>query len=145
MRQSWETMNSVSAGHIILTLTQPVGSGRPQPESNPGTPHQELPTLQTELFPPPPRGKCFIRKLISGLLKKLPEKCSAQKFRHIALRVRYKQNINWKIHEQLITRSFKQHLGHQMGVWKWNTEGKVVMTWLFFFLFILPSWGIGRS
>ena len=25
MRQSWETMTSVSAGHIILTPTQPVG------------------------------------------------------------------------------------------------------------------------
>ena len=41
MRQSWETMTSVSAGHIILTPTQPVGSGRPQRESNPGLPHQE--------------------------------------------------------------------------------------------------------
>ena len=27
MRQSWETMTSVSAGRIILTSTQPVGSG----------------------------------------------------------------------------------------------------------------------
>ena len=36
MRQSWETMTSVSAGHIIQTPTQPVGSGRPQRESNPG-------------------------------------------------------------------------------------------------------------
>ena len=34
MRQSWETMTSVSAGHMILTPTQPVGSGRPQRESN---------------------------------------------------------------------------------------------------------------
>ena len=41
MRQSWETMTSVSAGHIILTSTQPVGSGRPQCEWNPGPPHQE--------------------------------------------------------------------------------------------------------
>ena len=43
MRQSWETMTSVSAGHIIslLTPTQPVGSGRPLRESNPGPPHQE--------------------------------------------------------------------------------------------------------
>ena len=41
MRQSWETMTSVSAGHIILTPTKPVGSGRPQRESNPGPPHQE--------------------------------------------------------------------------------------------------------
>ena len=41
MRQSWETMTSVSAGHIILTPTQPVGSGRPLRESNPGLPHQE--------------------------------------------------------------------------------------------------------
>ena len=30
MRKSWETMTSVSAGHIIQTPTQPVGSGRPQ-------------------------------------------------------------------------------------------------------------------
>ena len=29
-RQSWETMTSISARHIILTPTQPVGSGRPQ-------------------------------------------------------------------------------------------------------------------
>ena len=28
MRQSWETMTSVSAGHIILTPTQPVGRDR---------------------------------------------------------------------------------------------------------------------
>ena len=34
-------MTSVSAGHIILTPTQPVESGRPQRESNPGPPHQE--------------------------------------------------------------------------------------------------------
>ena len=34
-------MASVSAGHIILTPTQPVGSGRPQRESNPGPPLQE--------------------------------------------------------------------------------------------------------
>ena len=33
-------MTSVSASHIILTPTQPVGSGRPQGESNPGPPHQ---------------------------------------------------------------------------------------------------------
>ena len=48
MRQSWETMTSVSACHIILTPTQPVGSGRPQRESNPG-PHQESRAIPTEL------------------------------------------------------------------------------------------------
>ena len=53
MRQSWETMTSVSAGHIILTPTQPVGSGRPQQGSNPGPPHQESRALPTEL--PRPR------------------------------------------------------------------------------------------
>ena len=41
-------MTSVSAGHIILTLTQPVGSGRSQRESNPGPPDQELRALPTE-------------------------------------------------------------------------------------------------
>ena len=47
-------MTSVSAGHIILTPTQPVGSGRPRRESNPGPAHQESPALPTEL-PRPPR------------------------------------------------------------------------------------------
>ena len=53
MRQSEEAMTSVSAGHIILTPTQPVGSGRPQRESNSGPLHQESRGLPTELpFPP---------------------------------------------------------------------------------------------
>ena len=56
-RQSWETMTSVSAGHVILTPTQPVGSGQPQQESNPGPPHQESRALPTELPPPPPPRK----------------------------------------------------------------------------------------
>ena len=42
------------SGHIILTPIQPVGSGRPQRESNPGPPHQESRALPTELPPPPP-------------------------------------------------------------------------------------------
>ena len=56
MRQRWETMTSVSAGHIILTPTQPVGSGRLQRESNPGPPHQESRALPTEL-PRSPRHR----------------------------------------------------------------------------------------
>ena len=59
MRQSWETMSSISAGHIILTPTQPVGSGRPQRGSNPGPPDQESRALPTELPCPP----CF-RKIV---------------------------------------------------------------------------------
>ena len=47
MRQRGETMTSDSAGHIILIPTQPVGSGRPQRESNPGPP------VSTELPRPP--------------------------------------------------------------------------------------------
>ena len=42
-------MTSISAGHIILTPTQPVGSGRPQRGSNPGPPDQESRALPTEL------------------------------------------------------------------------------------------------
>ena len=34
-------MTFVSVVHIILTPTQPVGSQRPQRESNPGPPHQK--------------------------------------------------------------------------------------------------------
>ena len=42
-------MTSVSAGHIILTPTQSIGSGRPQQGSNPGPPHQESRALPSEL------------------------------------------------------------------------------------------------
>ena len=49
MRQSEETMTSVSADHIILTPTQPVGSRRKKQGSNPGPPHEESRTLPTEL------------------------------------------------------------------------------------------------
>ena len=65
MRQSWETMTSVSAGHIILTPTQPVGSGRPQRESSPGPPHQESRALPTEVLRPLPwqsDAKVWIRQ-----------------------------------------------------------------------------------
>ena len=48
-------MTSVSAGHIILTPTQPVGSGRPQREWNPGPPHQDSRAVPTEL--PRPRER----------------------------------------------------------------------------------------
>ena len=48
-RQSGETMTSVAAGHIIMTPTQTVESGRPQRELNPGRPLQESRALPTEL------------------------------------------------------------------------------------------------
>ena len=51
-------MTSVSAGHIILTPTQPVGSGRAQGVSNPGAPHQESRALPTELPRPRTEGRC---------------------------------------------------------------------------------------
>ena len=57
MRQSWETRTSISAGHIILTPTQPVGSGGPQRGSNPGPPDQESRALPTELPRPPRKGE----------------------------------------------------------------------------------------
>ena len=46
-------MTSVSASNIILTPTQPLGSGRPQQGSNPGPPHQESCALPNELQGPP--------------------------------------------------------------------------------------------
>ena len=49
MRLSGKTVTFVSAGHIIMTPTQPIGSGRPQRDSNPRPPHQESRTLPTEL------------------------------------------------------------------------------------------------
>ena len=53
-RDCGETMTSVSAGHIILTPTQQVGSGRSQRGFYPGPPHLELRALLSELPPPPP-------------------------------------------------------------------------------------------
>ena len=61
-RQRGETMTSVSASHIILTTTQPVGSGRPQRGSNSGPPHQETRALPTELPPQAPRTTEVIAK-----------------------------------------------------------------------------------
>ena len=46
-------MTSVSASHIILTPTQPVGCGWPQRESNTGPPLQESRAIPTELLRPP--------------------------------------------------------------------------------------------
>ena len=46
-------MTFVLAGHIILTPTQPVGSGRPQRGSNPGPPQPE----SRDLAPPPPHPR----------------------------------------------------------------------------------------
>ena len=60
-------MTSVSAGHIILTPTQPVGSGRPQRESIPGPPHQESRPLPTEL--PPPRPGNSVKMVHQELIK----------------------------------------------------------------------------
>ena len=45
-------MPSVSAGHITLTPTQPVGRGQPQQKSNTGSPHQDSSALPTELQRP---------------------------------------------------------------------------------------------
>ena len=70
MRQSWETMTSVSAGHIILTPTQPVGSGQPQRESNSVPPDQRSRALPTEL-PRPPRNRLFLRWIAAVLLSNL--------------------------------------------------------------------------
>ena len=64
-RRSGETMTSVSAGQIILTPTQPVGSGRPQRESNPRPSHQESRALSTEL-PRPPRYREIIMQTDAG-------------------------------------------------------------------------------
>ena len=47
-------MTSVSAGQIILTPTQPVGSGGPERESKSRPPDQKSRALPTELPPPPP-------------------------------------------------------------------------------------------
>ena len=56
MRQSWETMTSVPARHIILTPTQLDGSGRPSQGSSPRPPHQVSRALPTELCPSSPPG-----------------------------------------------------------------------------------------
>ena len=52
-------MTSVSAGQIILKPTQPVVRERPERESNPRPPHQELRALPTQA------GKEFMSLLTS--------------------------------------------------------------------------------
>ena len=47
-KQRGEAMTPVSAGHIIPTPSQPVGSGQPHRESNLTPPHQESSALPTE-------------------------------------------------------------------------------------------------
>ena len=70
-QDSGETMTSVSAGHIILTATQPVGIGQLRRVSNPGLPHQEsraLPTQLPPLPPPPPKKKKKKKKSVMNVL-----------------------------------------------------------------------------
>ena len=55
-------MTSISAGHIILTPTQPVGSGRPQRGSNPRPPDQESRVLPTERPHPPGGGGNLLKR-----------------------------------------------------------------------------------
>ena len=63
-RQSGETMTSVSAGHIILTPTQPVGSGRPHRRWNPRPPHTGSHALPPPPPPPPPFSPLFCHRYI---------------------------------------------------------------------------------
>ena len=79
-------MTSVSAGHIILTPTQPVGSGRPQRESNPGPPHQESRALPTEL----PRPSTYRRETI---ICKILDFCYAFAVSYHRVIVLYLQNF----------------------------------------------------
>ena len=73
-------MTSVSAGHILLTPTQPVGGGRPQRESNPEPPHQESRALPTELPPPPPPPP---RKIARYQGQRWPNCCDSGKLRTV--------------------------------------------------------------
>ena len=59
-RERGETMNSVSASHIVLTVTptQPVGSGCPDRGSNPQPPDHKSCALPTELTHPPGKDIC---------------------------------------------------------------------------------------
>ena len=67
-------MTSVSAGHIILTPIQPIGSGRPQRESNPGPPYRELRSLPLSYHAPPPppllkMGRCAKKNQVKEKVK----------------------------------------------------------------------------
>ena len=54
---------TISAGHIIQTPTQPVGSGRPQRESNPGPTHQESRALPQSYRAPLSNGSSKLETL----------------------------------------------------------------------------------
>ena len=72
-------MTSVSAGHIILTPIQPVGSGRPQQESNPGPPHQKVSALYRLSYHAPLYDKqlSIIGKEVSHLIASVDRKLCA--------------------------------------------------------------------
>ena len=59
-------MTSVSAGHIILTPTQPVGSGRPQRKSKPRPPHQESRALPLSYRAPHCLGHPYLISSTTG-------------------------------------------------------------------------------
>ena len=109
MRQSWETMTSVSAGHIILTPTQPVGGGQPQRESNPGPPHQESRALPTELQPPPPPPP--INSWGKEILVCIDTRLSASKLYHRCLK---SIDIMWDIRVKLKVKIFIQSSSHHV-------------------------------
>ena len=89
-RQSRETMTSVSDGHIILTPTQPVRSGR---GSNPGSPHQESRALPTELPRTPfDTSLCFL-SLLGDFSISLLCRCQFLVFDHSQIFTSYLQHI----------------------------------------------------
>ena len=60
------------------------------------TQKESMGTIVTQLIP------ICIYKACKWQVEKLPEHFLAQKLRHIVSWVRYKQNISWNIHGQLI-------------------------------------------
>ena len=68
-------MASVSAGHIILTPTQPVGSGRPQRESNMGPPLQESRALPQSYRAPLSALRLYVKLRVAMQLEREREMC----------------------------------------------------------------------
>ena len=60
-------MTIITAGHIIMTRTQPVGRGRPQRGLKPGPSHQESCALPTELSRPQMDSKKLILILLQPI------------------------------------------------------------------------------
>ena len=129
-------MTSVSAGHIILTPTQPVGSGWPQRESNPGPPHQESHALPTELprphlpcdwLPPPSHHHNLVMVLKKACASSTSSWVKQTCITHLSDSSHTLLHKNKSKGKRLIQISSKQHKNKKINtIWLWMKKYKLL-------------------